>query len=108
MQGFWVSCLSRLEKELPAQQFNTWIRPLKLDASGAPPGNLRLLAPNRFFRKWVKEGFTPRIEALGAKFFSCPIRVSLPLAAPGPSEPASAAVPAARAARIPAPRPAHA
>jgi len=77
MQGFWASCLSRFEKELPAQQFNTWIRPLKLDASAAPSGELRLLAPNRFVLQWVKERFVPRIEAMGAEFFSSPIRVSL-------------------------------
>ncbi|HKW39351.1 MAG TPA: chromosomal replication initiator protein DnaA [Burkholderiales bacterium] len=107
MQGFWASCLSRLEKELPAQQFNTWIRPLKLDVSAAPSGELRLLAPNRFVLQWVKERFTPRIEALGAEFFSSPIRVSLTLEAPGPSDLATLPVPAARAAKVPAPKPAH-
>src|SRR5256885_15326185 len=89
MQGFWASCLTRFEKELPAQQFNTWIRPLKLDASAAPSGELRLLAPNRFVLQWVKERFVPRIEAMGAEFFSSPIRVSLNLetaAAPERSE----------------------
>src|SRR5436853_7410629 len=70
MQGFWASCLTRFEKELPAQQFNTWIRPLKLDASAAPSGELRLLAPNRFVLQWVKERFVPRIETMGAEFFS--------------------------------------
>jgi chromosomal replication initiator protein len=90
MQGFWLSCLSRFEKELPAQQFNTWIRPLKLDADAVPSGELRLLAPNRFVLQWVKERFLPRIEAMGAEFFSSPIRVSLTLdAAPSP-EPAKA------------------
>src|SRR5258708_24136048 len=87
MQGFWASCLSRFEKELPAQQFNTWIRPLKLDASAAPSGELRLLAPNRFVLQWVKERFVPRIEAMAAEFFSSPIRVSLNLQAAGPPEP---------------------
>jgi len=86
MQGFWLSCLSRFEKELPAQQFNTWIRPLKLDADAVPSGELRLLAPNRFVLQWVKERFLPRIEAMGAEFFSSPIRVSLVLdAAPSPA-----------------------
>src|SRR5215510_4793898 len=107
MQGFWATCLSRLEKELPAQQFNTWIRPLRLDASAAPSGELRLLAPNRFVLQWVKERFMPRIEALGAEFFSSPIRVSLALEAPGASEPAKAAVPPPRALRSPLPKPAH-
>ncbi|MGH8722783.1 MAG: DnaA N-terminal domain-containing protein, partial [Burkholderiales bacterium] len=26
MQSLWDACLRRLEQELPAQQFNTWIR----------------------------------------------------------------------------------
>src|SRR5262249_55492175 len=107
MQGFWASCLSRLEKELPAQQFNTWIRPLKLDASAAPSGELRLLAPNRFVLQWVKERFTPRIEALGAEFFSSPIRVSLTLEALGVADPAKPIVPSPRPARAPAPKAAH-
>src|SRR5258706_3142801 len=96
MQGFWASCLSRFEKELPAQQFNTWIRPLKLDASAAPSGELRLLAPNRFVLQWVKERFVPRIEAMGAEFFSSPIRVSLNLETAGAPEPLNAAEPAGR------------
>ena len=98
MQAFWATCLSRLEKELPAQQFNTWIRPLKLDASAAPSGELRLLAPNRFVLQWVKERFVPRIEALGAEFFSSPIRVSLTLEAPSTTEPVKPATPSVRSA----------
>src|SRR5215831_8654770 len=104
MQVFWLSCLSRFEKELPAQQFNTWIRPLKLDAEAAPSGELRLLAPNRFVLQWVKERFLGRIEALGAEFFSSPIRVSLTLEAPGSAEPPKPPAPAARAARSPLPK----
>ena len=30
---FWTSCLQRFEKELPAQQYNTWIRSLRLESS---------------------------------------------------------------------------
>jgi len=94
MQGFWHSCLSRFEKELPAQQFNTWIRPLALDVSAAPSGELRLLAPNRFVLQWVKERFAARIEAMGAEFFASPIRVSLVLhQAPEPPAQAPVAAP---------------
>ena len=59
MSGLWQNCLSRLEGELPAQQFNTWIRPLH-----ARIGNDRitLLAPNRFVLDWVKQHFLNRIE----------------------------------------------
>src|SRR5256712_3782674 len=107
MQDFWASCLTRFEKELPAQQFNTWIRPLKLDASGAPSGELRLLAPNRFVLQWVKERFVPRIESIGAEFFSSPIRVSLNLETASAPEPVKTSTPAIRATRAPAPRSPH-
>jgi len=79
MQGFWELCLSRFEKELPAQQFNTWIRPLQVTDSDVSAGKLCLLAPNRFVLQWVKERFLPRIEALGLESFGAPIRVSLAL-----------------------------
>ena len=108
MQGFWASCLSRFEKELPAQQFNTWIRPIKLDASAAPSGELRLLAPNRFVLQWVKERFVPRIEAMGAEFFSSPIRVSLNLETAEAPELVKTSAPAVRAARAVTPRSPHA
>src|SRR5438045_9137065 len=98
MQDFWASCLRRFEKELPAQQFNTWIRPLRLDASAAPSGELRLLAPNRFVLQWVKERFVPRIEAMGAEFFSSPIRVSLNLETAIAPDPVKAPAPAIRVA----------
>src|SRR5437773_8600749 len=109
MQGFWASCLTRLEKELPAQQFNTWIRPLKLDAEAAPSGELRLLAPNRFVLQWVRERFLSRIEAMGTEFFSSPIRVSVtldtPLVLPAPEvKPALHPAPASRSAPAPAQR----
>jgi len=81
MLGFWQSCLNQFEKELPSQQFNTWIRPLNLDQDATPSGELRLIAPNRFVLQWVKERFVSRIEAMGDAFFSSPIRVSLKLAA---------------------------
>jgi chromosomal replication initiator protein len=80
MQGFWRSCLSQLEKELPAQQFNTWIRPLSIDPESAPGNELRLLAPNRFVLQWVKERFLSRIEAIGSGFSVDPVKVSLTLA----------------------------
>lgn len=104
MQGFWDSCLSRLEKELPAQQFSTWIRPLRLDISGAPLGELRLFAPNRFVLQWVKERFLTRIEAMGAEFFASPIRVSLALRQlPETTVPAAALTVQTHAARDTAP-----
>lgn len=59
----WQHCLAQLQSELPAQQFNTWIRPLRVDQSGSPT-SLRLLAPNRFVLDWVTEKFLSRIQEL--------------------------------------------
>jgi len=50
--SLWQQCLLRLENELPAQQFNTWIRPLHAIENGE---SLRLLAPNQFVLDWVRK-----------------------------------------------------
>jgi chromosomal replication initiator protein len=77
MSSFWISCLSQFEQELPPQQFNTWIRPLRLEGEDDYINGLRLLAPNGFILKWVKERYLTRIEELGSAFFSAPVSVSL-------------------------------
>src|SRR5664279_4971455 len=77
MSSFWTSCLSQFERELPPQQFNTWIRPLRLEGEDDLASGLRLLAPNGFILKWVKERYLTRIEELGCAFFAAPISVSL-------------------------------
>ena len=53
--------MEAFKRELTPQQFNTWIRPLRLEDSG---DNLVLIAPNRFVLQWVKERFAARIEEL--------------------------------------------
>ena len=50
----WQYCLTRLRDELPTQQFNTWIRPLRgVDSDEG----LVLGAPNRFIRDFVEDKF---------------------------------------------------
>ena len=60
-QSLWDQCLDRLESELSAQQFNTWIRPLHAVQSS---DNFRLLAPNQFVLDWINENFFVRIQEL--------------------------------------------
>jgi chromosomal replication initiator protein len=62
--SLWERCLLRLQGELPAQQFNTWIRPLKADSNA---GSLRLFAPNRFVLDWVNDKFLHRIREIVAE-----------------------------------------
>ena len=66
MQNLWDACLRRLEQEIPAQQFNTWIRPLAPEAGDASD-TLVLTAPNRFILELVRERFAARIERLAAE-----------------------------------------
>lgn len=77
MAGFWESCLLRFEQELPAQQFNTWIKPLRLEGENAPQDGLRLIAPNGFIMKWVRDRYLSRIEEYGRAFFPAPTTIAL-------------------------------
>ncbi|MGE5472147.1 MAG: chromosomal replication initiator protein DnaA [Bacteroidota bacterium] len=77
MAGFWESCLLRFEQELPAQQFNTWIKPLRLDGENAPQDGLRLIAPNGFIMKWVRDRYLTRIEEYSRTFFAVPTSIAL-------------------------------
>lgn len=77
MAGFWESCLLRFEQELPAQQFNTWIKPLRLEGENAPQEGLRLIAPNSFILKWIRDRYLGRIEEYSRTFFAEPISIDL-------------------------------
>ena len=70
----WKKCLERLEEELSAQQFNTWLRPLH---AVQDTQMLRLLAPNRFVMDWVRERFLERIAELVSEYGSGAIRVQV-------------------------------
>lgn len=60
----WQQCVDLLRDELPAQQFNTWIRPLQVEADG---DELRVYAPNRFVLDWVNEKYLSRLLELLAE-----------------------------------------
>ena len=102
MQNLWDTCLRRLEQELPAQQFNTWIRPLVPEAGTSDA--LVLTAPNRFVLELVRERFAARIERLAAEAEGREVGVRLVLVrnaeTPGP-KPAPA--PGQRSVEAPAP-----
>jgi chromosomal replication initiator protein len=59
--ALWEECVKCLQDELPSQQFNTWIRPLRANQSGS---ELIISAPNRFVKDWVKDKFSNRIQSL--------------------------------------------
>src|SRR6185503_19717259 len=87
MQNLWDACLRRLEQELPAQQFNTWIRPLAPEAD-VISDTLVLTAPNRFVLELVRERFAARIERLATEASGKELGVRLVLAR-GAADPAA-------------------
>ncbi len=56
--SLWEKCLNYLRDEIPAQKFNTWIRPLHAELKD---NTLILLAPNQFVLDWVNEHFLVKI-----------------------------------------------
>ncbi|SDT64296.1 chromosomal replication initiator protein DnaA [Pseudomonas granadensis] len=113
----WQQCVELLREELPAQQFNTWIRPLQVEAEG---DELRVYAPNRFVLDWVNEKYLGRVMELldehgngmapalslliGSKRSSAPRAApNAPLAAAQVSQAQANAAPANAPAHAPAP-----
>jgi chromosomal replication initiator protein len=97
MNSFWRFCLSHFEKELPAQQFVTWIKPLKFHAEG---NVLTLVAPNRFVLQWIRDKFFVRIQELATEKMEQPVEIRL-LLAEREAAPAGVSVPVAGAAAPP-------
>jgi len=59
----WEKCLDHLKLEIPAQEFNTWLRPLQSDIED---NILILYAPNKFVVDWVNKKYLTLIN----NFFS--------------------------------------
>jgi chromosomal replication initiator protein len=86
MNAFWSSCLQKLEQELPPQQFNTWIKTLRLEGGEDASRDVKLVAPNRFVLQWVRERYLRRFEDLAKQFFTEPVQVTVNLSEPPEAE----------------------
>jgi len=77
-QNNWQTCLKHLERELPAEDMNTWIRPLQLKSK---KGRSILLAPNEYVRDYISLNHLERIrdifEHLGESRSSVSVQVSV-------------------------------
>ena len=82
LNTFWLSCLDHFRKELNAQQFNTWIKPLQIDPELNSDDEVVLIAPNRFVSQWVKDNFIAHIENMALMHFDKKIQFHLKLAEP--------------------------
>jgi chromosomal replication initiator protein len=53
----WPACLERLEREIPLEELNTWVRPLHPQAGSGADSVLVLQAPNDFVREQVLSNY---------------------------------------------------
>jgi chromosomal replication initiator protein len=77
MNSFWRLCLAAFEKDLPPQQFRTWIKPLRCHVDG---NSVTLVAPNRFVQQWIRDRFALRVEELARQHFQRAVELRLVLA----------------------------
>ncbi|MEY4769078.1 MAG: hypothetical protein RL637_1717 [Pseudomonadota bacterium] len=59
MSSTWNHCLCRLENEIPASEFNTWVRPLQVEENAR---YIKLFAPNRFVLDWIKQHYASKLN----------------------------------------------
>ncbi len=82
-QNIWLLCLQHLERELPPEDINTFIRPLEVVTS---KNRTRLVAPNSYVRDHIATHYLERIrdifEHLDHPRASVSIEDGLPSAAP--------------------------
>jgi chromosomal replication initiator protein len=79
----WQAGCARLAAQLPAQLFNTWIRPLAAPQPVSDDGTELVLAlqfPNRFKLDWVRSQYAARIQAILSELAGRPVRLELSLA----------------------------
>jgi chromosomal replication initiator protein len=76
MDSLWPSLAAELKKELPAQQFETWIKPLKAEQRG---DLLVLLAPNHHVLRWIRLNVLDRIESRAERVAGGPLNINLVL-----------------------------
>src|SRR6187401_1621932 len=84
MDSLWPSLAAELKKELPAQQFDTWIKPLRAERQD---DQLVLVAPNHHVLRWVRSNLLAKIETRVERLAAGRLSVNLILdEKPGESE----------------------
>ena len=92
MSPIWNNCLAKLENEISAADFSTWIRPLQAVES---ENQIRLLAPNRFVLDWVKQHHFKKLEEVIHDFSNGALTLQLEIGSKQSAPPKSFSKPAA-------------
>ena len=75
-QSLWQACVEELARELPEQQFNTWIKPLSAQVSDDQQ-SVTLFVANRFKLDWVRAQYASRLAALLENLQGHPVKIEL-------------------------------
>ena len=76
MDSLWPSLAAELKRDLPSQQYDTWIKPLRAERHG---NQLVLLAPNHHVLRYVRSNLLSRIESRAERVAGATLSVDLVL-----------------------------
>ena len=77
---FWQECLDQLALEIPEQQFQTWIKPLRAELAD-DLSKVTLFVANRFKMDWIRAQYSARLSALIERLIGHPVQLELALSA---------------------------
>lgn len=73
MSEQWAQALSEIKEQIGAQNFDTWIAPVRFLSRNKT--EVVLEVPNKFFRDWLTEHYAARLEAALSARARSPVRV---------------------------------
>lgn len=88
----WSGVLSVLKKDLPAQSFETWLKPTR--PIEIQDQSLIIEVPNKFFKDWLIEHYLDLITDILVKQFDQPLKVDFIVSKSAPPEPQGKDAPA--------------
>ncbi|MEN9889634.1 MAG: Chromosomal replication initiator protein DnaA, partial [Pseudomonadota bacterium] len=77
-QHLWLACLDELAREMPEQQFNTWIKPLSAQVSEGLD-KVTLFVANRFKMDWVRAQYAQKLAHILERLQGQPVQIELAL-----------------------------
>lgn len=78
MDILWEKSLQFIKEKVSQQNFETWIRPIKI--SSMEGDNITLNVPNKFFKDWLIENYQPVIKEAIASIAGIDLKIDLQIA----------------------------
>lgn len=78
--SIWSHILTFLEKEVPREDMDKWIKPLSLSDMDLSDGKITILAPNKFIKTWAEDHYGEKIKKVLKESLSLDVDISFRLA----------------------------